>query len=146
MIKTKNNTLLDTKLFMKQLPNLSYGLVFIVHIEKILNNELKIVLDKDFKINGHSNDANSLKTDNSENYGLIPSFLGTNICAVFPEILLSLTNVNKNKRENTINKDIYLKSKIINQRGNINKYNLPSPSKHIIDIINSIMNDIKKTD
>ena len=144
MVKTKNNTLLNTKIFIKQLPNLSYGLVFILHLEKVLNNELKIVLDKDFKINGYSDEANSLKKENYENYGLIPSFLGTNICAVIPEILLCLTNINKDKKENSTNKDIYLKSKIINQRGNIYKYNMPSPSKHIIDIINSIMNDIKK--
>ena len=145
MIKTKNNTLLNTKIFIKQLPNLSYGLVFIIHIEKVLNNELKIVLDKDLKINGYSDEANSLKKENYENYGLIPSFLGTNICAVIPEILLSLTNVNNNvQNENNINKEIYLKSKIINQRGTIYKYNMPSPSKHIVDIINSIMNDIKQ--
>ena len=59
--------------------------------------------------------------------------------------LISLTNVNNNvQNENNINKEIYLKSKIINQRGTIYKYNMPSPSKHIVDIINSIMNDIKQ--
>ena len=64
MIKTKNNTLLKTNLFVKELPNLSYGLIFIIHIEKVLNNEFKIVLDKDFKINGYSDEVNSLKKDN----------------------------------------------------------------------------------
>ena len=145
MIKTKNNTLLNTKLFLKELPNLSYGLIFIIHIEKIINNEFRIVLDKDFKINGYSDEANSLKKDNYENYGLIPSFLGTHICALIPEILLCLTNINKNEENNNnIGKDIYLQNKIINQRGNIYKYNMPSPSKHILDKINSIINDIKK--
>ena len=35
MIKTKNNTLLNTKVFVKELPNLSYGLIFIIYIEKV---------------------------------------------------------------------------------------------------------------
>ena len=144
MIKTKNNALLNANIFVKELPNLSYGLIFIIHIEKVLNNEFKIVLDKDFKINGYSDEVNSLKKDNYESYGLMTNFLGTYIFAIIPDILLCLTNTDNNEENNNIGKDIYLKNKIINQRGNIYKYNMPSPSKNIIDKINSIINDIKQ--
>ena len=143
MIKTRNNTLLNAKLFVKELPNLSYGLIFIIHIEKVINNEFKIVLDRDFKINGYSDETNSLKKENYENYGLMPSFLGVHICSVIPEILLCLTNINNNEENNNIGKDIYLKNKKVNQRGSIYKYTLPSPNKHILDKIDSIIDDIK---
>ena len=148
MLRTKNNTLLYTKFFAKEIPNMSYGLIFIVHLEKILTNEFKIILDKDLKINGYSDEASSLKKENYENYGLIPSFLGTPIFAVIPEILLYLTNKKDNiiTGDNDSNKELYLKNRVINQRGSIYKYNMPSPSKSIIDRINSIINYIKKND
>ena len=148
LLKTKNNTLLYCKIFAKELPNLSYGLIFIVHLEKILNNEFKLILDKDFKINGYSDESNSLKKEHYLNYGLNPSFIGIHIGTIIPEILLCLTNQkNNNKIENNdTSKELFLKNSIINQRGNIYQYNMTSPNKIIIDRINFILNYIKKHD
>ena len=142
LLKTKKNTLLNIKLFIKELPNILYGLVFIIHIERVLNDEFKIILDNEFKIIGYSDESNCLKKDNYESY-LIPSFIGINICSVIPEILLYLTTNNNIENKDGV-KEICLINQNINKRGNIYKYNIPSPNKNIIDKINNIINDIKK--
>ena len=134
MIKTKNNTLLNAKLFVKELPNLSYGLIFIIHLEKINNNDYTIVLDKDFKISGYSDEATSRKRENYENYGLTQNFIGSHICAIIPELLLYL-KCDKNNDDK-----ITLIEKVINQRGNLYQYKIPSPNKEIMEKINDIIN------
>jgi hypothetical protein len=144
LLKTKKNTLLNIKIFIKELPNILYGLVFIIHIERVLNDEFKIILDNEFKIIGYSDESNCLKKDNYESY-LIPSFIGINICSVMPEILLYLTTNNNIENKDGV-KEICLINQNINKRGNIYKYNIPSPNKNIIDKINNIINDIKKND
>ena len=149
MIKTKNNTLLNTKLFVKEFPNLSYGLIFIIHIEKILSNEFKIILDKDLKINGYSDESNLLKRDTYDNYGLVQNCIGIPICSIIPEIVLYLTNnYNDKDKENNDDKEreIILKNKIIIQRGNLYEYKISSLNKKIIDKSFDVLNHIKKGD
>lgn len=149
MIKTKNNTLLNTKLFVKEFPNLSYGLIFIIHIEKILSNEFKIILDKDLKINGYSDESNLLKRDTYDNYGLVQNCIGIPICSIIPEIILYLTNnYNDKDKENNDDKEreIILKNKIIIQRGNLYEYKISSLNKKIIDKSFDVLNHIKKGD
>lgn len=139
MIRTKNNTLLNIKLFVKELPNLSYGLIFIIHLEKINNNDYTIILDKDFKISGYSDEATSKKRESYENYGLTQSFIGAHICTIIPELLLYF-KCDKNKDDR-----IVLIDKVINQRGNLYQYQIPSPNKEIMEKINDIIiNNIKK--
>ena len=133
MIRTKNNTLLNIKLFVKELPNLSYGLIFIIHIEKIINSDYTIILDKDFKISGYSDEATSKKRDTYENYGLTQSFIGAHICTIIPELLLYF-KCDKNKEDK-----IVLVDKVINQRGNLYQYQIPSPNKDIMEKINDII-------
>ena len=139
MIRTKNNTLLNIKLFVKELPNLSYGLIFIIHLEKIINNDYTIILDKDFKISGYSDEASSKKRESYENYGLTQSFIGAHICTIIPELLLYF-KCDKNKEDK-----IVLIDKVINQRGNLYQYQIPSPNKEIMEKINDIIvNNIKR--
>ena len=139
MIRTKNNTLLNIKLFVKELPNLSYGLIFIIHLEKINNNDYTIILDKDFKISGYSDEATSKKREAYENYGLTQSFIGAHICTIIPELLLYF-KCDKSKEDK-----IFLIDKVINQRGNLYQYQIPSPNKEIMEKINDIIvNNIKR--
>ena len=139
MIRTKNNTLLNAKLFVKELPNLSYGLIFIIHFEKINSNDYTIILDKDLKISGYSDEATSKKRDTYENYGLTQSFIGAHICTIIPELLIYL-KCDKNKEDK-----IVLIDKVINRRGNLYQYKIPSPNKDIMEKINDIINNnIKK--
>ena len=145
LLKTKNNTLLNMKIYVKELPNLSYGLIFIIHIEKILSNDFIILLNKELKINGYSDEQNAIKKESFDNFGLIQNFNECHICTIIPEIFLSLTCDNLIENEyNDLTKEIKLKNALINQRGNLYKYNATSPSKSIIDKVNDIINDIKR--
>ena len=144
MLKTKSNTLLNMKLYVKELPNLSYGLIFIIHMEKISSNDFIIFLNKELKISGYSDEQNAKTKESFDNYGLINNFNGCHICTIIPEIILSLTSDNLIENEyNDMTKEIKLKNAIINQRGNLYKYNATLPSKSIIDKVNDIINDIK---
>ena len=145
MLKTKSNTLLNMKLYVKELPNLSYGLIFIIHMEKVLSDDFTILLNKELKINGYSDEQNAQKKESFDNFGLIHNFIGCHICSMIPNILLSLECDNLIEKEsNYIAKEIKLKNSMIDQRGNLYKYNAKSPSKSIIDKINDIINDIKR--
>ena len=145
MLKTKSNTLLNMKLYVKELPNLSYGLIFIIHMEKILSNDFIILLNKELKINGFSDEQNAKKRESFDNFGLIQNFIGCHICTLIPEIFLSLTCDNLNENEyNDLTKEIKLKNAMITQRGNLYKYSTITPSKSIIEKVNDIINDIKK--
>ena len=145
LLKTKNNTLLNMKIYVKELPNLSYGLIFIIHMEKILSNDFIILLNKELKINGYSDEQNAIKKESFDNFGLIQNFNECHICTIIPEIFLSLTCDNLIENEyNDLTKEIKLKNAFIYQRGNLYKYNATSPSKSIIDKVNDIINDIKR--
>lgn len=99
-IKTKYNAIISTKMFINQLPNLSRGLIYIVHLEKSFDNDFTILLNKDFIITAFSekvNNKKSLKTINKENFGLNYSVIGSHIIAIIPEIIFLMQNNERNE-------------------------------------------------
>ena len=137
VLKTRNDTIFNVKLYVKELSDLSYGLMYIIHIEKLNNNDFSIILDKDLKINGYTEKANAKKSIdiiNTENYGMTPSIIGTHICAVIPEILL-LFKHNENG-EFVLNNNAIM-------RNNGNLYPVTSPGKELVKKINDIANELQ---
>ena len=108
LLRNKNGGLFNIKLFVKPAPNLSYGLIYYLHLQKIYDSNFIIVLDKDLKINGFTEiiQSGSLFTM-SNAYNLSHNIIGYNIGLIIPDIL-SLIEY-RNEEFNIIKKDCELK-------------------------------------
>ena len=91
LLKGKGGGLFNVKIYIKCIPNISFGLIYITYIRKTLDNTFMIILDKNFKITGFTETATAgaAFTMNS-NYGLTQSLQGHHIASVIPEILLQM--------------------------------------------------------
>ena len=93
-LKGKNNTLYNINIYVKPVPNLTYGLIYFVLITKILDHEFIMTLDKDFKIDGFTemNQGNSftLNGNQNNNYFLTSSTINHHIGFIIPEFLLHI--------------------------------------------------------
>ena len=132
ILKSKSNNLYMINMYIKCIPNLSYGLIYIGLIEKLKSNQFLIILDNEFKINSMS-DPLSLISNSSTfsndviSYGLTSNLIGHHIGLIIPEILKYLKYSN-NKFSFSKN-DIDIKS---NLYGNIFNF---SDDEHIINLI-----------
>ena len=108
LLKNKNNGLFNIKLFIKPVPNLSYGLIYFNYIQKMHDQQFLIILDKDLKINAFSeiSQAGSSFTINN-GFNLNHNILGYHIGLIIPDILLLLEY--RNDEFNIIKKDYLLK-------------------------------------
>lgn len=94
-LKGKYNSLFYVNLYIKPVPNLTYGLIFFVLLNKIQDHAFTIILDKDFKIDGFTemNQGNSFTLNNNakNNYYLSPQLINHHIGIILPEILLQIS-------------------------------------------------------
>ena len=97
LVKTKNNGLMNVYLYVKTVPNLSFGLNYLAYLIKNKEKNFIIVVDKDLKINGFTEDFGSGGNNDMENFiikgnnfGLTQSIIGHHIGMVIPDILLYL--------------------------------------------------------
>ena len=123
IFKGKNNSLCKIKAFVKALPNLNLGLIFIVSIFKLKDKQLLIVLDENFKINSLSETHNTKEeyTLNRPNhFGLNNNLIDKNVAIIIPEILNNLEF--KNQKFEVIKNDIEIKGILYPINDNINYY------------------------
>jgi len=108
LLKNRNGGLFNIKLFVKSVPNLSYGLIYFTYIQKIQESNLIILLDNNLKINGFtemSQPGTSFTMSNG--YNLTYGVLGYHIGVIIPDILPLLEY--KNEEFNIIKKDFGFK-------------------------------------
>ena len=93
-LKDKNNSLYNIYIYLKPVPNLTYGLIYYVLLTKILEHEFIILLDREFKIDGYTemNQGNSFTLSNNQNnnYYLSSNSINHHIGIIIPEILLQI--------------------------------------------------------
>ena len=108
LLKNRNEGLFNIKLYVKSVPNLSFGLIYFTYIQKIHDSNLIIVLDNDLKINGFTEMAQTGSPFTMSNgYNLTHGILGYHIGVIIPDILPLLEY--KNNEFNIIKKDFELK-------------------------------------
>ena len=91
ILKGKNGGLYNVKVFVKCIPNLSFGLIYIGYITKSQEQTFVIVLDKDLNINGFTDITKTgAPFTINNNYGLTQTLCGHHIGTVIPEILLQM--------------------------------------------------------
>ncbi len=125
IIKGKNNSIFKINVFIKCIPNLSYGLIYIVAIEKIRDQTFIIVLDNNFKITALSDafslsGGNAITLANSSVYGLNTNVIGHHIACIIPEILTQIQFNNEDQKFSLIQDNIDLKADLFPNVNNLN--------------------------
>ena len=94
MNESKDNLLYYVNFYIKPIPNMTYGLLYIALITKIKDHEFIITLDSNFKIDGFTemHQGNSFTINNTQNnsYYLNNNFINRHVGLIIPEILLHL--------------------------------------------------------
>ena len=96
LLKNKIGGLYNVKIFIKPVPNLSYGLIYYIYLQKIFNENFIIILDNDLKINGFTemNNFDSSFTIN-DGFNLSQNIIGYHIGLIIPDILFFLKYKNE---------------------------------------------------
>ena len=101
LLKGKNGLLFNINLNLRILPNLNYGIIFILYFQIIEEKNFLVILDDEMHIDGftESGQINSKFTvNNAVNYGLSQSAIGHHIGSIIPDILLQIDYDNKNEK------------------------------------------------
>ena len=91
-MKGKTGNLFDINAFLKPLPNLTFGLIFILYVEKTEERDFVILLDKDLIIDSFTemNPKYGIDFSMGNIYGITQNILKHNIGIILPEILLNV--------------------------------------------------------
>ena len=108
LLRNKNEGLFNIKIFVKPVPNLYYGLIYYIYLQKIHDLNFIITLDKDLRITGFTEMAqiNSSFTMNNL-FNLSNNIIGYHIGLIIPDILSLLEY--RNGEYNIVKKDYELK-------------------------------------
>ena len=91
VLKGKNNSIYNIEAFIKCLPCLKRGLIYIGLIEKIKDETFIFITDNNFKITCMSDplslNEGSVTLGKNASYGMTPSIIGHHIALVIPEML-----------------------------------------------------------
>ena len=92
ILKGKGNGLFNINAYIKCLPNFDFGLIYILVIEKLKDNQFIILLDDNFHINAMTNpyanvDGNFSSINNINNYNLNNNVINHHCAIVIPDIL-----------------------------------------------------------
>ena len=91
ILKGKESSLFSIKTFVKIVPNLTYGLVYIVYISRVNDAPFMILLDEKLKINGYTDEIkNNEQFTINKNFGLTPALINQFIAMIIPDILFNL--------------------------------------------------------
>ena len=137
LMKGKNGGIYTILTYIKTIPNLSYGLMYIMTIERIPDKTFIIILDQNYKINEMSDEISinvGNETNISPNFNLSNTLINHHIGIILPEILKELKY--KNDKFVFCKKDIELKGKLYPNSSNFEE------GENYIDII---LEKIKKT-
>ena len=85
LLKSKNGGLFNITLFVKPVPNISYGLTFFCYLEKNFQTNFVVILDKDLKINAFSEIDSPFTIE--KGYNLKHGLYGYHIGLIIPDIL-----------------------------------------------------------
>jgi len=140
LLKGKNGLIFNINLYVKPSPNLSFGLIFFVYIQKLQEPNFIIILDEHLKVNGFTeiNSTGTNFTMNNNNYGLSHYVNGHHIGLIIPDILLQM---NYDIKSNSF----FLSKTNIDLKGNLYSINnlkdLDSKIEKILDILKERKNN-----
>ena len=99
ILKGKNDILFNVKLYVKPVPNLCYGLIYFIYVQKIKEDNFIFILDKNLLISGFTHTNELIKNYKfGKHYDLSIFINGHHIGLIIPEILLYLDYDIKNNK------------------------------------------------
>ena len=112
LLKGKNGLLFNIYLYLRILPNLEYGMIYILYIQKLEEKNFMIILDNKMHIDGFTQigETNSNFTvNNVSNYGLSQLVIGYHIGLIIPDIILQIDYDTKKEKYYFTNENVDLK-------------------------------------
>jgi len=97
ILKGKNGKIFNVYIYIKPVPNLSFGLNYIIFLEKMKDKNFFFILNDNFLINGFTESQFDSNIMNNRNYGLSSYINNYHIGMIIPEILLCLDYDIKNE-------------------------------------------------
>ena len=110
LLKGKNGGIFNINLYVKPVPDLTFGLIYFMYIEKIQQQNFIFVLDEFLTINGFTETAqvgSNFTIDN--NYGLTHFINGCHIGMIIPEIIFQISFTEESNSFNLLKNNIDLK-------------------------------------
>jgi len=95
ILKGKNEKIFNVYIYIKPVPNLSFGLNYIIFLEKLRDKNFFFILNDNLLINGFTESDSNIM--NNRNYGLSSYINGHHIGMIIPEIILYLNYDIKNE-------------------------------------------------
>ena len=133
LIKNKDEGLINITLFIKAVPNIKFGLIFLAYLQKRKKANFVIILDKDLKMNGFTETSIDGSPFTYETgYNLSYSLYGYHIGLIIPDILPLLEY--KNEEFDISKKDLELKGYL---------YQVNNKKEEIKVKVDNILNKIK---
>jgi len=94
LLKGKNGLIFNIYLFIRPVPNLSFGLIYFCYIQKIKEQNFILITDENLYINGftvtNKVDSNFTMNNNKNIFGLTNYINGHHLGLIIPEILLQM--------------------------------------------------------
>ena len=116
LLKGKNGLIFNVHLFVKPVPNLSFGLIYFCYIQKIEEQNFILILDENLYINGftvtNKIDSNFTMNNSKNNFGLTNYINGHHIGLIIPEILLQMKYDDKSDHFTLVKTGIDLKGNL----------------------------------
>ena len=116
LIKGKNGLIFNIYLFIRPVPNLSFGLIYFCYIQKIKEQNFILILDENLYINGftviNKIDSNFTMDNSKSNFGLTTYINGHHIGLIIPEVLLQMKYDDKSDHFTLGKTDIDLKGNL----------------------------------
>ena len=97
ILKGKNGKMFNVYIYIKPVPNFSFGLNYIIFLEKMKENIFFFILNDNFLINGFTESQINSSFMNNYNYGLSSNINGHHIGMIIPEIIFYLDYDIKNE-------------------------------------------------
>ena len=134
LLKGKTGEIFNIYLYVKPVPDLTFGLIYFLYIEKIKQQNFIIILDEDFIINGftETNFQTGTNFTINNNYGLSKIINGWHIGMIIPDILLQMDYDEESNSYYFIKNNIELKGTLYNIHST---NNLDTKIEKIMEII-----------
>ena len=90
LLKGKNGLLFNIYLYLRIVPNLQYGLLYMLYIQKIHEKNFMIVLDDKMHIDGFTENGQISSVNAVSNFGLSQLIIGYHIGLIIPDIIFQI--------------------------------------------------------
>jgi len=132
LLKGKTGNLHNVKVFIKSIPNLTFGLIYMVNVTKVVDNTYIIVLDTDFRISSFTDIFTQMNYSSNNGFALDRNLINSSIGIIIPDFLAQL--------EYTEEEGFYTPKENIDLKGTL--FNV-APHRSLNEKVEKVLDQIK---